>query len=98
MAAELPTAFPYLGSLAAVAEAHRGAAAAAALVALYNVLFVAPLLAVLAVVAAGGERAERLTLSAREALQRYGPGIIPVLLALLGTALVVLGAVALLGG
>jgi cytochrome c biogenesis protein CcdA len=91
MAAELPTAFPYLGALAAVAEAHPGVVARVLLVLTYNVLFVAPMLAVLGTVVASGARGAELARAARERLERYGPAVIPVALAVLGAVILVIG-------
>jgi cytochrome c biogenesis protein CcdA len=98
MAVELPTAFPYLGALAAVLEAHRGTAAEILLVLAYNVLFVAPMLIVLAAVVAGGERGAGIARSARDGLEQYGAVIIPIALALLGAAILALGSVGLARG
>ena len=97
MAVELPTAFPYLGALAAILEAHRGIAIEVVLVLAYNVLFVAPMLIVLAAVIAQGDRGTRLARAARAGLERYGAVIIPIAVALLGAAILVLGAVGLAG-
>jgi cytochrome c biogenesis protein CcdA len=95
MSVELPTAFPYLGALAALVEAHRGIAVEVFLVLLYNVLFVAPMLVVLAAVVAGGERGSRLARAARDRLERYGAVVIPIALALLGAAILVIGGLGL---
>lgn len=97
MAVELPTAFPYLGALAAILEAHRGIAIEVVLVLAYNVLFVAPMLIVLAAVIAQRDRGTRLARAARAGLERYGAVIIPIAVALLGAAILVLGAVGLAG-
>jgi cytochrome c biogenesis protein CcdA len=91
MAAELPTAFPYLGALAAIAEAHPAALVRVLLVLTYNVLFVAPMLAVLGAVVASGERGAKLAGAARERLDRHGPAVIAVALAGLGAVILVIG-------
>jgi Sap, sulfolipid-1-addressing protein len=91
MAAELPTAFPYLGALAAVAEAHPGVLVRVLLVLTYNVLFVAPMLAVLGAVVASGERGAALAAAARAGLERYGPAVLPVAVAALGAVILVIG-------
>jgi cytochrome c biogenesis protein CcdA len=95
MAVELPTAFPYLGALAALVEAHRGIAAEVFLVLLYNVLFVAPMLVLLAAVVAEGERGAHLARAARDGLERYGAVIIPIAVALLAAAILVIGGLGL---
>ena len=91
MAAELPTAFPYIGALAAIVATDRSAAAGVLLVLVYNVLFVAPLLLVLAAVALGGARGAELTRSTRVRLERHGAELIPAALALLGIVLALVG-------
>ena len=57
-AAELPTALPYFASLAAIIGSGLDLPRQIMLVGLFNVVFVAPLLAIMAAVAFGGERAE----------------------------------------
>jgi cytochrome c biogenesis protein CcdA len=95
MAAELPTAFPYIGALTAIVETDRSTAAGVLLVLVYNVLFVGPLLLVLAAVAVGGTRGADLTRATRVWLERHGAELIPAALALLGIVLVLVGAVGL---
>jgi hypothetical protein len=68
------------------------------LVLAYNVLFVAPMLIVLAAVVAGGERGAGIARSARGGLEQYGAVIIPIALALLGAAILTLGSVGLARG
>jgi cytochrome c biogenesis protein CcdA len=96
MAVELPTAFPYLGALLAIVESDASAAEGVLLVLVYNVLFVAPLVAVLVAVTAGGSRGEELTRAARGWLERHGAELIPAALALLGIVVALVGAIGLL--
>jgi cytochrome c biogenesis protein CcdA len=96
MAVELPTAFPYIGALAAVVATNHSVLAGIVLVLVYNVVFVAPLLAVLVAVAAGGARGEQLTLAARVWLERHGAELIPAALGLLGIAITLYGVIGLL--
>ncbi len=98
MAVELPTAVPYFGALTAVVAAHGTIGAEIALVVAYNVVFVAPLLALLLLVAASAERGARFAADARAWLDRYGPVVVPVALAVLGLALLALGLDLLRGG
>jgi cytochrome c biogenesis protein CcdA len=72
-AAELPTAFPYFAALAAVIGSGLGLPRQLALVLLFNLVFVAPLLAIIAAVAFGGERAERVLRRAGDWLRRRWP-------------------------
>ncbi len=95
MAVELPTAFPYFAAVAAIVGSRSGTVAQVALVVLYNVVFVAPLVALLVVITAAGARGAELAASARSMLQRYGSVALPAALALIGVVLLALGAVGL---
>jgi cytochrome c biogenesis protein CcdA len=95
MAVELPTAFPYIGALAAIIEAHRSVLEGILLALVYNVVFVAPLLAIIAVVVAGGTRGEEMTRTARVWLERHGAELIPAALGLLGIAIALYGVIGL---
>ena len=95
MAVELPTAFPYFAAVAAIVGSRSGTATQVALVLLYNVVFVAPLVALLVVITAAGSRGAELAASARSMLQRWAPVALPAALALIGVVLLVLGAVGL---
>src|SRR5207247_11358128 len=59
MAVELPTAFPYFGALLAILGV-KGLARQALLVVAYNIVFVAPLLCLIVVAAAGGTVRRRI--------------------------------------
>src|SRR6266516_934552 len=91
MTTELPTALPYFGVLVAVTEGANSALVRLLLVLAYNAVFVAPLLALLAVLAASGERGAAIAAAARRRLIHHAPVLFPVALALLGVALVVVG-------
>lgn len=95
MTTELPTALPYFGALVAVTEGAHSALARFLLVLAYNVVFVAPLLALLAVLAVSGERGAAVAAAARRSLIRRAPVLVPLALGLLGVALTVVGAVGL---
>jgi cytochrome c biogenesis protein CcdA len=75
-AAELPTAFPYFGAVAAIVGSGYGFGHQLILLGLYNVAFVLPLLAILATLWWGGERAELYLRRARDFLQRNWPPIL----------------------
>jgi cytochrome c biogenesis protein CcdA len=72
-AAELPTAIPYFASLAAIIGSGLDLVRQLILVAWWNVVFVAPLLAIMAVVAFGGERAETVLRRGGDWLRRRWP-------------------------
>jgi cytochrome c biogenesis protein CcdA len=95
MATELPTALPYFGALVAVVEGGHSDLVRLLLVLLYNVVFVAPLLALLAVLAASGERGAAFAAAARIRLVRQAPVGFPIVLGLFGAALAAVGLVKL---
>jgi len=95
MAVELPTAVPYFAAIAAIVGSRSGTVAQVTLVLLYNVVFVAPLLAVLALVTVAGRRGAEIAASARSKLQRHAPVVLPAALALIGVVLIALGAIGL---
>ncbi|MHB8470738.1 MAG: GAP family protein [Gaiellaceae bacterium] len=92
MAVELPTALPYFAALTAVVASKRALPTQVAFVALYNAVFIAPLLLVFALVALAGPRGTRVATAARARLDRIAPIVLPVVLALIGFALVAFGA------
>ena len=91
--AELPTAVPYFAALAAIVGSSATLAVQFALVALFNVAFVLPLLAILAVRMLAGPRSGRLLELARGALDSYLGVVLPFAVALLAAALLVVGVV-----
>jgi cytochrome c biogenesis protein CcdA len=91
MATELPTAFPYFGALVAISEGARSTVADVALVLLYNVVFVAPLLALIAILAVSGENGAAVAERLRTRLIRHTPTALPALLAVLGLGLLAAG-------
>ncbi len=91
MAIELPTAFIYFGAISAVLASHGTAAADVSLLLVYNALFVAPLLAVLAIRRLAGERAERWLASAWERLIGFAQLLVAGLTGSAGAALLIIG-------
>jgi cytochrome c biogenesis protein CcdA len=87
MAVELPTAFPYFGAVAAIIGAHVSPLGRLGLVFVYNVAFVLPLLAIIALRIAGGHRLDAF----RVAFARYAGATLAALLAVAGVVLLVLG-------
>lgn len=91
MAVELPTAFVYFGAITAILAAHPGAAAKIALLVTYNALFVAPLVAILAIRCLAGSRGEEWLASSEAYLRRVGRVALTGTAGVGGAALVVLG-------
>lgn len=98
MAVELPTAFPYFAAVAAIVESRHGLATELALLLVYNVIFVAPLAALLTLIVVAGARGARIAATARTKLDRYAPVVVPAVFAVLGLALLAFGAIGLANG
>ena len=79
----------------AIAASHSSVAAQLALVALYNLLFVLPLLGILAVRTVAGARGERVLQALRDWTQRHAPAVVAGTLATIGLVLLVVGAAGL---
>jgi cytochrome c biogenesis protein CcdA len=90
-AAELPTAFPYFAALAAVIGSGLNLAPQLVLVALFNVIFVTPLLVIMGAVAFGGERADRRLRQGGDWLRRHWPIVFACVALVAGLALTALG-------
>lgn len=91
MAVELPTALPYFAAIAAILASKFSLAAQIFLVVLYNVAFVAPLLALILVRKVAGQKASARIERAGAWLHRNGPAAIAVLLALIGVVVAIVG-------
>ncbi len=98
MAIELPTAFVYFGAITAILAAHSAAAAEVSLLLVYNALFVAPLLAILAIRQLAGNRAEEWLASGEAWLRRVGSLALTGAAGAAGAALLVIGVSGLLAG
>jgi cytochrome c biogenesis protein CcdA len=89
-AVELPTAVPYFAVLALLATSGESAAALIALVLVFNLVFLAPVLVVAIVASVAGRRTDMLA-SARAAVLRYSGAAAALLVCVVGAALVALG-------
>jgi cytochrome c biogenesis protein CcdA len=90
-AIELPTAVPYFAFALAVVGSSATVPAKVGLVAIYNVAFVAPLLAIGFVLLTVGAAADPWLERAGDWVQRRWPVVLATLLLLVGSALTVLG-------
>lgn len=88
---ELPTAFPYFAAIAAIVGSGLGITGRLVMLAIYNVCFVAPLLAIIATVAIFGEDAGRILQRARDWLQRHWPELVSGLAVVAGAFILALG-------
>jgi cytochrome c biogenesis protein CcdA len=90
-AVELPTAAPYFAVIAGIVASSADIPQEIGLLALYNLAFVLPLLAIIVVLLAAGQRAERLLQEGGAWLQRRWPVVLAGLLLFVGSVLTVLG-------
>ena len=90
IAVELPTAFPYFAAIAAILGYGVAAAGQLTGLALYNVCFVLPLIAILAVLLTAGRRADDVLERGRHLLHQRWPAILAGLVLITGTALTIL--------
>ena len=90
-AAELPTAVPYFATLAAIIGSGVSLANELLLVAIFNVVFILPVLAMIAVLALAGERAAPHLRRAGDWLRGRAPLIFATLALIAGAVLTALG-------
>ena len=91
MAFELPTAFPYFAAIATIAASRTSIVVQLGLVGLYNLLFVLPLLGILAARTLAGARGESVLQSMRGWVQRNAPAVFSATLATIGLASLAVG-------
>jgi cytochrome c biogenesis protein CcdA len=96
MVVELPTAFVYFGAITAILAAHPVAPVKISLLVVYNALFVAPLVAILAIRRLAGSRGEKWLAAGEEYLRRVGRVALSGTAGAAGAVLVVLGVSGLL--
>ncbi len=90
-AVELPTAFPYFAVIAAIVPSGEGIPQQIFLIVLFNLCFIAPLLAIVATLTFAGPNAVRLLSAGREWLERRWPAVLAVLALLAGVFVTLLG-------
>jgi cytochrome c biogenesis protein CcdA len=93
MAIELPTAFPYFAVITAIVSSGRRVSEQVALLVLFDLTFVGPLLAVLAIRVLAGERGRQWLDSVHARLDRWVAIAVPAAIAAVGIALVTIGAI-----
>ena len=90
-AVELPTAFPYFAVIAAIVGAGTSIVSQVLLLVLFNVCFIAPLLAILATLTFAGPNAQRWLSAGREKLEANWPVVLATLALLAGLFVTFLG-------
>jgi cytochrome c biogenesis protein CcdA len=88
---DLPTALMYFGAIALVVGSGLGVASQIALLAIFNVGYVLPLIAITLFTAAFGRRAERTLARTRDLIARWGHWLLAALTAGSGVYLIFLG-------
>jgi cytochrome c biogenesis protein CcdA len=96
-AVELPTAFPYFAAIAAIVGSGFDIARQVILLVLFNVCFVAPLLAIIATLTFAGPEAERVLTAGREKLEANWPVLLSGLALIAGVFVTLLGVTGLAG-
>jgi cytochrome c biogenesis protein CcdA len=94
---ELPTAFPYFAAIAAIVASDQAVPQQFALLVLFNLAFVLPVLTILFVVLAFGPRADRVLKVASDWLQREWPVVLAALGLVVGVAILGFGVMGLMG-
>lgn len=97
-ALELPTALPYFAVIAVIVGADVAIPAQIALLGVFSAAFVAPMLAILIVMAAAGDHADRVLAPAGAWLQAHWPGLLAALALIIGVGFFGLGLGGLLAG
>lgn len=97
-AVELPTAFPYFAAIAAIAGSGLQPLRQLALLLIFNVCFVLPLIAIVATLTLTGDRAERVLVRCRNFLERRWPQVLAILLLVIGVVSIVFGGTGLAAG
>jgi cytochrome c biogenesis protein CcdA len=95
IAVELPTAFPYFAALAAILGSGGSGPGEMLELAIYNLCFVLPLIAILATLLIAGDHADARLRRGRDRLQQRWPVVLATLLLLVGTFVGALGATGL---
>ncbi len=91
-AIELPTAFPYFAAIAAIVGSGYDIPRQVFLLVLFNVCFVLPLVAIVAVLALAPDRAQQMLTNARDWLAARWPWLLATLALLAGLFVITLGA------
>jgi cytochrome c biogenesis protein CcdA len=96
-AVELPTAFPYFATIAAIIAAGLNPLQDLFLIGLYNLCFVLPLLGIVAVLEVAGDRAVDVLERIRSYLRAHWPVLLAAVALVAGVFVTVLGVTGLIG-
>lgn len=90
---ELPTAFPYFAVIAAIVSSDRSPLTQVTLLLFFNAAFVLPLCVIMGIRFVAGPAGNELLGRFHAAVERAAPLLIPLVLSLIGAALIIAGAV-----
>jgi cytochrome c biogenesis protein CcdA len=90
-AVELPTAFPYFAAIAAIVGSGHGPVRVMFLLLLFNLCFIWPLLAIIAILTFAPNKSDRVLSDARRFLQKNWPTVLAGLALVAGAFVVTLG-------
>jgi cytochrome c biogenesis protein CcdA len=94
-AVELPTAFPYFAAIAAIVGSGFDLVRQVIFVLIFNLCFIAPLLAILITLTVAGPDAQRMLQSGRQKLEAHWPAVLSVVALIAGVFVILLGATGL---
>ena len=97
-ALELPTAFPYFAAIAAILGSGLGPGRQFGLLLVFNICFIAPLLAIILTLVIAGHRADRLLAKGRRLFERRWPHLLFWLILVVGVVAILFGATGLASG
>jgi cytochrome c biogenesis protein CcdA len=95
---ELPTAFPYFAAIAAIVSSGLDAGRQLILIGIYNLIFVLPLISMIAIIVVAPEQATSILRRIRELLERRWPALLAGVALLVGIFVTVLGVTGLASG
>jgi cytochrome c biogenesis protein CcdA len=95
---ELPTAFPYFAAIAAIVGSGLGAASQVIALAVYNIVFVMPLILIVITITVAGDRSQAILEKGRDLLQRHWPALLASLALIAGVYVAALGITGLVSG
>ena len=88
---EFPTALPYFAAIAAIVGSGKSIPTEIVLLAIFNVCFVLPLLAIFGLSTFAGPRTRGLLTTARRKVDSWLAALVPGIVALIGVALIAVG-------
>jgi cytochrome c biogenesis protein CcdA len=96
-ALELPTAFPYFAAIAAIVGSGNSITHQVVLVVLYNVCFISPLLVIVLMLTAFGDRTAQILGTVRKHMRHRWPTVVGVVAIVAGAFVITLGVTGLTG-